>query len=197
MTQINWEYASGTFAIILFIAMCSALICFKVYKTYDVRTQHIGNVPIPVGGWLTIPVVHTVLASVILVSFLCFMVFISGKNKLDCFDRLSENYNPASGWVMILEMGINTIRSVLYLLVLTLLARKRSSFPVIFIVAVVIQFLYSLSDFVLLTWANAPVETIKTAKYALILASVYSGIWIPYMIKSERVKQTFTQWYPS
>jgi hypothetical protein len=105
-----------------------------------------------------------------------------------------EKYDPLYGPLLIFELLGNIFMFGLNLLLLRLFFSKRRSFPRLFIAFILCQVVFVILDdvgcvLIPALRSNAAVQDHTEA----IRAVIYAIIWVPYMVKSRRVKATFIQ----
>ena len=106
----------------------------------------------------------------------------------------SENYIPNFQTLIIGEGIYNTCLILVSIYLIYLFATKNNKFPKLFIAIGVASVIGLLADsyFTTLVISNVEVFDYETAK-ELTKTIVGYGIWIPYMLKSQRVKNTFVK----
>jgi hypothetical protein len=106
----------------------------------------------------------------------------------------AEAYHPLFKPILIGEMLINGALVLAYMAAVLLFLGKRALFPKVYIGLLLLPLVLIPLDSYLLTFAmpDEPVFDPETTK-ALGRSVVAAGIWIPYMLNSERVKATFVR----
>lgn len=106
----------------------------------------------------------------------------------------AQSYNPAWGPLIIFEIAINVCLTALWIYIGYLYFSKKYRFKNWYIATLLITLLFPIIDFIATgilfpqlskAGANEPGQTIRLA--------IISGIWITYILKSERVRNTFVK----
>lgn len=106
-----------------------------------------------------------------------------------------SSYHPLWLPTLLLELGLQIPLLIFSLLLIVLFFMRRRTFPVIFIIVVGTIFIFSILDGMLVlplsqTFPNLGIE--NPAK-AIVQTFIQAAIWIPYMLRSQRVAATFTK----
>jgi len=106
----------------------------------------------------------------------------------------SEFYNSYFSVVLTGEIIFNSIMILLSFYMIYLFFQKKKLFPKFYIWTLVISFIFIILDALIVSavFPDTKVMDIDTAK-ELFRIFIVSIIWIPYMIKSKRVKATFVR----
>ena len=107
-------------------------------------------------------------------------------------DPAFEGYNPAHALLILFELAGNTAFLVYIALLIWLFHQRRTSVPRLLMVYYGVNFLYIFFDNALAAMLKITDAEFKPIFYSLLGAA----IWIPYFIKSKRVKYTFTERLP-
>jgi hypothetical protein len=160
----------------------------------DARPQ--ASAPTGLGGWLTLVGIGLVISMILQVRVFVFTLLPLFSNG--SFARISqpasEYYYPALAMLVFIEVAINLalIGFTVWIMVL-FLARSRL-FPRMYIALLSASIVFLLADvaalhFILPDQPSFDAETTKT----LVQACIAACIWIPYMLYSVRVKNTFVR----
>ncbi len=146
------------------------------------------------GGWLIsvkAGIIFSPLIIIIQTFIICSGLFSDGNWEL-LTNPGSYAYNQFWGPILISEISVNCGFFVLWLYTGYLFFKKKTLFPRCFIGILLFSWLYSLLD-TLAVKAVLPSEPIfnpDTTK-DLVLSFIEMILWVPYMLKSKRVKITF------
>ena len=104
----------------------------------------------------------------------------------------SEAYSPFWAPLLISEITINVGLILFWIYIAIIFFSKKSFFPKVYIGALLFSVAFIIIDAfaIKLVLPNEPIFDPETTK-ELIRSLVASAIWIPYMLKSERVRATF------
>lgn len=184
--DLNW------LMIVLTIFFVTILVFFasKLYHR-EKNTPSSAKEPLPIGGWLIVVSIGIIITPIILAYNiysgdyfnLTSWVFISSKG--------SEGYNVFWSLTIIYELFINCILFVYSILLGILFVKRRTIFPLHYIWFRIINLVFLVIAAVLVTQINSPYLNDVSYVKELSRAFFSSLIWIPYMIYSQRVKDTF------
>jgi hypothetical protein len=167
---------------------------YMVYRKWDIVNEYTDSPPRDIGGWLILPLI-----SVTITPFILLYGFWNGNFFADylndvLFNRSAANYNPSLGGLIVTELILNVLAVVISVLCLVLFYQKRSIFPRVYIFSLLFMFTIHFIDWVALNampaFAQSPLLDNTTKDMARI--AIACVIWIPYMLGSYRVKETFT-----
>jgi len=107
-------------------------------------------------------------------------------------DPTSEVYNSSFSILLTGEIVFNSIMILVSFYMIYLFFAKKKLFPKFYIWTLIISFIFIILDALVVSviFPNTKVMDIDTAK-ELFRIFIVGIIWIPYMIKSKRVKATF------
>lgn len=145
------------------------------------------------GGWLIVVGIGLCVSPI--QSFLEFGVFkqMFSDGTWEAFTlQSSEFYNPLFGVLICFEFIFSCIFFIAYTSLIFLFFKKKQIFPKIFIITLLANFAFIIIDALVrkVVFPTEPAFDEDTRKNAFQKA-VQCAIWIPYMIKSVRVKNTF------
>lgn len=173
-------------ALVIMTLLVYSMIAFKAYK-YDpkVAPKYQGRNQ-PIGGWLLVPAIGIV-AWTFTMCVLFIMKIDGGINNWllpdaseDSSLRLLGRLILLFGLLLLLVFGV--LNSVLLFL-------RRSSFPRMMVIYYIAFSIFSLMVSIIMHVALQDGEVF----FMNLLPFANSAVWIPYFIKSERVKRTFTK----
>lgn len=148
------------------------------------------------GGWLILVQIGLIATLVLLLVQI--VNFTVPSFSPDIWSRLtseqSELYHPLWGPVLIFEAVYNSLFIVFSFWCLIAMYRKQARFPKLMMIFYGVSLLASIADYGLMAQilrtldledANSLKDTVR--------AALTCAIWIPYLLKSERVKNTFVR----
>ena len=189
---------SGFMLFILLLTLAAMVfVCRKLYVEYDIETPYTGYLPIDFGGWLLLPMFGTVITPLWMTFSLLQGSYTSDIYNDILFNKLSPQYNPVFGLSILTELVLHVMQITLFTLAAVLMFKKRSSYPHIFIAACILGLVSNSIDYALVIAYHYSEKSIEKDATAVARSLVYVLIWVSYMLKSDRVKQTFTYWHPA
>ena len=150
------------------------------------------------GGWLILVAIGLVFSTVLLpVSFFPLIDILDAENWQSLSEFMPETFNSATRLLIFAEIAVNALLFFACLYLLYLFFKKHYLFPRYYIVIQVAALISILIDSCVLYLINPnePVFDSDTVK-SLMRGLFSAAIWIPYMLKSERVKNTFIEHRP-
>jgi hypothetical protein len=149
--------------------------------------------PSGIGGWLILPAIGLVLTPIVLLKGLVELLPVFDP---EIWQQLTEpgadSYHPLWATVVIYELLANVGFLVFTLWLGFLFVRKSSRTPAVFIAWLAINIAIQLVDLLLGAQIPAVAEESASGYVELFRSLVQAIIWIPYFIRSERVRNTFT-----
>ena len=149
-----------------------------------------------IGGWLILPMLGLILTPIrigylLLVSFL--PILTDGSWEILTTPG-SHAYHELWGPVLIFEMAVNIIFGVTSIVLLILLFSKHHLFPKLIIGFYLLNIAFIATDNFISGFIPAVAEQDDTESTTELIRSIITAaIWIPYFLKSERIKNTFTK----
>ncbi|MBY6185716.1 DUF2569 domain-containing protein [Marinobacter hydrocarbonoclasticus] len=166
----------------------------------EATTQQSGAVqedkgPEGFGGWLILVAIGLIIAPIRLFMELQVYpeIFIDGTYEI-LSDPSSSVYHPLWGPLIVGEFAFNTLLMLGSLLLIGLFLAKHHWFPRLYILMMAAALIFVPLDLWLTTLVlpDEPVFDPDTTQMVLRLL-ISSAIWIPYMMRSRRVKNTFVR----
>ena len=154
------------------------------------------GVPYGFGGWLTLFRIG------LLFSILAFGKFIvveivpnfSNEDYKILTNPVSELYNPLYSTFIITELITNIFLLSFCILLLILCQLQKKLFPKLSILFLGLNIVFIVIEIAFLGYIdNAITDTFHENIFGIIKAIAIAGIWIPYLLLSKRVKNTFTE----
>ena len=148
------------------------------------------------GGWLILPIIGVVLSPIVLVFMSINAEFFSLTSWEFVSSADSLGYDSLWAIVFIMELLINIFMLVYSVLLIFLLFNKRTVFPTHYIIFRVSYVLFIAFDYYLMTQIDNEYFVLEQSDLnSLIKAVVSTAIWVPYMLSSDRVRDTFVNIY--
>jgi hypothetical protein len=139
--------------------------------------------PHGVAGWLFLPMLGTLLNPLWLAKVIYEMVQLLFTVAIE---------NPALKGFITVELVLNLGLCVGWFYALYLLARYRAQYPPLFIVLALAMFVFLTADVAALHFGfGLPVQPNDLA--VIVGALIFAAIWVPYMLRSRRVRNTFVK----
>jgi len=146
------------------------------------------------GGWLITAAIIVVLS----IAWLLFVMVTSypGLFKSGLWSQLTtpggEGYHPLIGPAIIAEIFANVLLLLGWIYSAYLLLARKTLFPKSFILMLLASLIYALVYPLPILWIKPGVPVFTQAMlYEIARWVILLGVWIPYMQRSERVKNTF------
>ncbi|MFD1178378.1 DUF2569 domain-containing protein [Paenibacillus puldeungensis] len=160
-------------------------------KNIDYRTLDVSGL----GGWLIL--VQISLYASILSLIIQLFAYLSPDYISETWNVLTSEesmfYHPLWGPTLIFEVVCNSLLLLFSLYILIMLYRKKSALPRLMIVLLSVSLLAEIIDTLLLFQIPLAREAGSgtAAMRNLVKSLISCAIWIPYFLKSDRVKSTF------
>lgn len=155
--------------------------------------------PRGLGGWLIIPLIGLIIALVkmLLALFQIYLPIFQDGTWSIITNAESEYYHPLWGPLVISEMVINIGLVIFCGYLLYLFFTKQRLFPKFFIIYMIINVVFLISD----TYVASLIPSVAEQRSNGIdpdlgRAVIGAAIWIPYFLLSKRVKNTFVEPLP-
>jgi len=168
----------------------------QMFQTDEIRETNVRDLN-AIGGWLILFGIGRILSPIIILQtiFLTYLpIFTNGS-----LEKLSQIGNAAYSllWkpTMIFELGVNIILLVFSAVLLFSFFGRKKWFPKIFISLSMITIIFALIDAVLITQIQRSLSlNLNINPVTQIISPVVIGaMWIPYLLISNRVKNTFVK----
>lgn len=182
--------------IILFIGFLVffSRLAFKLYQyniTPKIESYYQENKPI--GGWLVLIGIGLCISPIrIFIDLLSSEVYLYG-DWLAYFG--SENFSFSIGLLLLIETLFNAAALVFLPLIIVLFFKKRSSFPKIYIIFLIVYFVFILADTFIASALTGTESLTSLEEKQLLKSFISTGIIASYLLLSERVKETFVKIY--
>ncbi|HPJ36530.1 MAG TPA: DUF2569 domain-containing protein [Spirochaetota bacterium] len=152
--------------------------------------------PEGLGGWLALVGLRIIVSPVI-------MVFQILKTYIPVFTNETwsilttpgaQSYNPAWAPLIIIEIAVNVCMIALWVYIAYLYFTKKYKFKNWYIASLLIALLAPIIDSIATGILLPQISTMETKEIGqTIKQAIISGVWIAYILKSERVRNTFVK----
>jgi hypothetical protein len=151
----------------------------------------------PIGGWLFLLAIGMVLNPIV-------VLFSVARNLLSALKpetvqtlltQGTAYYNPPLLILVIVEIVFNVLIMLAYIYMLVIFFGKKKNLPIVFIVVYLTNLVFVIADTAALYFIQqgSAVYKTETSYIEIIQRLAACAIWIPYMIYSKRVKETFVK----
>jgi len=167
----------------------------KVYETPDMVSEDTRDAPVGIGGWLILVTFGVFISPILMAVQLVPLLEVFEAETWDLLTTPgTDTFVPYFSAVMTIELIVNSLLIMGHIYLVYLLIKRRRNFPRFFIGIMVFTLVFLVVDALLVSmvFPDEPVldsDTLKDISRQLI----GTCIWVPYMLKSRRVKATFTQ----
>jgi hypothetical protein len=197
-STFKFSWAAGLIALIML--SISTYVAVKLYRHFDLETANPDAEPQMLGGWLILIGIGLLFTPLrLLYEMYHTPNFFNSVIWSPLFDFNNSSKNMLIGIVMFFELIYNSGKLVFVVLLILLFFKRRTTFPVFAIALYITSVVVLIGD----TWVVAQlhisestaIDTNKSYKdIAQCIISV--AIWVPYLLRSQRVKQTFVMRAP-
>lgn len=182
-----------------FTALATLLFCLfyavRIFNKYDVATNYEPKDSLQIGGWLILIGIGLAISPFrILFGLIKAPEFFNSHIWNALIPVYGNNKGLLLGVLMAVELIYNITLQVFIILTAILFIKRRTIFPKFAIILYVTVFAVGLLDYLATNGINptALSESDKQEFYKNIIRSlITAAIWVPYLLLSERVKQTF------
>ncbi|NJK90478.1 MAG: DUF3857 domain-containing protein [Blastochloris sp.] len=195
MDQVNFLMVLVTLACLFLFGLAGLLFWF-LSKLNPPRPKNLQDADLEgLGGWLILVAVGLFLRPVTLVSgFFSDLGLVYNMERWAALTSPEGGaYHPMFAPLLYFEVVANLFLIMLGLLLILLFFTKRASFPWVFILMLALLPLVHVLDFVLSQNIPAVASQNREAQFSMTLWQNFAqaAIWIPYALKSRRVRVTF------
>lgn len=192
-STFEFSWAAGISSLLL--VSLFVFIAIKLYFKYDTGSATPDSEAQVIGGWLILIGIGLVFSPFKLLFGLYHTpVFLNNAIWSNLFDFNNTSKNMLLGIVMIFELVYNCAQLVFVVLLIFLFFKRRTIFPLFAIAFYVITLVFLITDSWVVSLLNSTELNIpdKKAAFKDIMRGILSvAIWVPYLLRSKRVKQTF------
>lgn len=152
--------------------------------------------PEGLGGWLILVALGVVLSPIRILLFVrqTFVPLFTDGTWGMLTDPGSDVYNPFWGPILVFEIAGNVFFVVAYVYLGYLLFSKSRLFPKVYIALAIMNLAFMIVDSVGVTMCIPEIPLFDPDSTREIVRGIFScAIWIPYMLVSKRVKNTFVR----
>ena len=152
-----------------------------------------------IGGWLILVAFSLFLSLLAPLMFISELTYIFEPGVWSFFtDPASEGYHSMFSYLIYFEVFANLTLFVFSIILVILFFKKKSVFPQYLIVFIIVGLFALITDAILanLIFSSYPADWGLNIPIDVHISSIggvllYAAVWIPYMVKSIRVKKTF------
>jgi len=177
--------------IILFTCVIGTYFAVKLYK-YDTEPRVNPDLGRKLGGWLVLVSIGVTLTPIVLLYFIIDLNYFDTQSWSYIFNPSSPDYSLELGIFIIIEMMFNFLFLIFSVLNVILLYQRRTIFPKVFIGYILLNFLFLFGDAAAGVALNVGEFDTETT-LDLFKRIVSICIWVPYLLISERSKETFVR----
>lgn len=180
---------------LLFIGVL-ILISRKVYRIS--LTNNSNEESMAIGGWLILIMIGLIFTPFRVIYQISSMPYFDQTTWTLLTSISSESYNPLWATTITFELIGNLLTGTTAIFCLILMVKKRDIFPRVMIFYLVSNFLIVLLDHFLaklLPTSNETVKEVQSNNSEIFRSFIASAIWIPFMLRSKTVKETFKRPY--
>lgn len=186
--NVNWLIS----VISLMVLIVSLFVAKKVYFGYDPYSPNKRIAYEKIGGWLILIGIGITISPFYILFTIFTQNYFDHSLWINITSASSANYNPVLAISFLIELLINIVSFVFTILLLVLFYKRRSSFPRLVIIFYVFNFLFMAVDAAVISSLGILNDTALMDSYKAIGKSfITMVIWVPYFLKSDRVKETF------
>lgn len=195
------ESTINPYTLWIFIAAmaAAAFFCYRLYyKSGDFDLERLEYAR-PIGGWLALLAIRIVLQPLVLISdaIRSGLFSMSGWTGLATLSSLGQYIIKL---VYLVEVVAFALLICFGVLLIFLFFKKRESFPTLFIIFSLCLIAFLIGDNVAAIYVRSltgqPLINVIEIP-TTVISLLYSGAWLWYVAKSERVKETFVYTYPA
>jgi len=183
----------GIFIFICFLIFFTWL-AFKLYH-YDVtpKIESYYQENKPIGGWLILIGIGLCISPIrVFMDLLNTEVYLNG-DWLVYFG--GTDFSLSIGLLLIIETIFNAAVLVFLPLIIVLFIKKRSSFPRVYAIFLIVYLVFIVADSFLATAITGVNSLTSVEENQLLKSFISTGVIVPYLLLSERVKETFVKIY--
>ncbi|HCT29751.1 MAG TPA: hypothetical protein DIW31_03225 [Bacteroidales bacterium] len=185
-SKTNWMFIILT----VFFVTILLFIANALYQK-DISKPYINN-PLPIGGWLVLIAIGLFITPITLLFDFVKNGFFNQTSWEFISTPTSAGYDVVWSFAFVYELLMNCLMMVYIIFILVLFIKRRTTFPIHFIIFRLIHFVLIIGDVILVSKiTNSNFIADNSSVSPVVSSIVASCIWIPYMIYSERVKDTF------
>ncbi|TXK33736.1 DUF2569 family protein [Pontibacter qinzhouensis] len=185
--------APVSWLVMVFALAVLALAAFGAYKLYHHDPAPIGSYTVAygesIGGWLILVMIGLCLSPITSIVALLTNNYFNQSVWQGLITASSGSYSPALALVLVLEIAVNITFLVFNLVLAVLFIKRRTSVPSLMVIFYVCGFLLPVLEYAGMSALNLPVDNSDIR--GMWRSFVTAAIWVPYLYKSQRVKNTF------
>lgn len=185
--RLNFQFI----IIAIFVLIIGIYLAIKVYR-FDLVSTRNSTQDQGIGGWLVLIAIGVTITPFLMVYQIIDTNYFEAGIWEHIYNPNSSDYSLGVGILIIVEMLFNILFAIFATLNAILLFQRRSIFPNVFIAYLILNFLFICLDYIVLShyhYGEFDIDTISD----IVKRIIYMAIWIPYLMMSERVKNTFVK----
>lgn len=194
ISQFNWTIALLALLLISFWARLAS----KIYRNdFPLPPSTDGGLLKGFGGWLILPAISIVIAPFSMLSDLVHSLDIYGMDQWISFSTVGNTlYHPYRIPLLLFELIVNIGGFTFSTLLVVLFFKQRRSAPAVFIAFSLSMIIIQLLDMLLSAKIHQAAAVTMSKDWIALAKDTISGLlWSTYFLKSDRVRNTFTQLY--
>jgi transglutaminase-like putative cysteine protease len=192
-SEFKFSWLAGFLSLIVLVI--ASITAVRLFENYDIAVANQPEKPRKLGGWLILVTIGISITPLLLIyDLISAPEYYNSYMWQGIFTLDGSSQNLMFGLLMGFEQIYNIVFLVFSVFVFMLLYNKRSTFPFFGVIFYVVSAIFIIIDSMLALNINPEVFTAadKLELYNEVTRSIIAAIiWVPYILRSKRVKQTF------
>jgi len=182
----NWIFVVMS----IFFVTILVFVAVHLYKN-DIQKPFVAR-PLDIGGWLVLPAIGLFITPIILIVQFLKNEFFNQVSWELVSSVSSSSYDSFWALAFVYELLMNCALFVYIIFIIILFIKRRTIFPLHYIIFRSLYLAIIIGEMIIIAQIKNPNYIANNSNATdLAKAIVGAGIWIPYMLYSERVKDTF------